>query len=74
MVGPWCRADSPNARAYHLLESLDLGPDLTGSKAVGGLIFTDDPCPGNDYLEVAAEDEIRSASCSAMKGNRKRTV
>ena len=30
VVDPWSRVDSPNARAYHLLESLDLGPDLTG--------------------------------------------
>ena len=54
----WGRVDSPNARAYHLLESLDLGPELTGSKAVGGLIFTDGPCPGNDYLGVSVEDNI----------------
>ena len=58
VVDFWCRADSPNARAYHLLERLDLGPDLTGSKAVGGLVFTDCPCPGNDYLGVAVEDDI----------------
>ena len=58
VLGSWGRVDSPNARAYHLLESLDLGPDLTGSKAVGGLIFTDGPCPGNDYLGVAVEDDI----------------
>tara|TARA_B100000959_G_C14706220_1_gene510890 strand:- start:97 stop:660 length:564 start_codon:yes stop_codon:yes gene_type:complete len=58
VVEPWGRVDSPNARAYHLLESLDLGSDLTGSKAVGGLIFTDGPCPGNDYLGVSVEDNI----------------
>jgi hypothetical protein len=54
----WCRVDSPNARAYRLLENLDLGPDLTGSNAVGGLVFTDCPAPGNNYLGVAVEDEI----------------
>jgi len=58
VVGPWCRVDSPNARAYQLLDSLDLGPDLTGPKAVGGLVFTDCPCPGNDYLGVSVEDDI----------------
>ncbi len=57
----WCRSDSPNARAYRLLESLDLGPVLTGQKAVGGLVFTDGPCPGNDYLGVAVEDEISAS-------------
>ena len=54
----WCRVDSPNARAYRLLENLDLGPDLTGSKAVGGLVFTDCPAPGNDYIGVAVEDDL----------------
>tara|TARA_B110000503_G_scaffold35622_1_gene58213 strand:- start:12544 stop:13107 length:564 start_codon:yes stop_codon:yes gene_type:complete len=57
----WCRSDSPNARAYRLLDSLDLGPVLTGQKAVGGLVFTDGPCPGNDYLGVAVEDEISAS-------------
>ena len=54
----WIRNDSPNAKAYRLLDSLDLGPDLTGPNAVGGLIFTDGPCPGNDYLGVSVVDEI----------------
>ena len=58
VVGPWCRIDSPNARAYHLLDNLDLGPDFSKPKAVGGLLFTDCPCPGNDYLGVSVEDEI----------------
>ena len=54
----WCQFDSPAARAYHLVESLDLGPDLTGPKAVGGLISIDGSCPGVDYLGVTAEDDI----------------
>mgnify|MGYP001356112815 CR=1 FL=1 len=58
VVGAWGQFDSPNARAYHLLESLDLGPDLTGPKAVGGLISIDGSCPGVDYLGVTAEDDI----------------
>ena len=58
VLGSWGRVDSPNARAYHLLESLDLGPDLTGPKAVGGLISIDGSCPGVDYLGVTAEDDI----------------
>ena len=52
------RNDSPSAKAYRLLESLDLGPELTGRDAVGGLIFTDGACPGNDYLGVSAESDI----------------
>ena len=58
VVDAFIRNDSPSAKAYHLLESLDLGPELTGRNAVGGLIFTDGACPGNDYLGVSAESDI----------------
>jgi hypothetical protein len=58
VVESWARSDSPNAQAYHLLESLNLGPDLSGPDAVGGLVFTDCPMPGSDYLGVAAENHI----------------
>jgi hypothetical protein len=58
VVDLWIRTDSPNALAYRLLENLDLGPELTGPVAVGGLIFTDGACPGNDYLGVAVQDDI----------------
>ena len=58
VFGSWGRVDSPNARTYHLLESLDLGPDLTGPKAVGGLSFIDGSRPGCDYLGVTVEDDI----------------
>jgi hypothetical protein len=54
----WCRAESPNALAYRLLEDLDLGPSLSGVNAVGELSFIDGPCPGNDYLGVEAADQI----------------
>ena len=58
VVGAWGQFDSPAARAYHLVESLDLGPDLTGPKAVGELSFIDGSCPGVDYLGVTVEDDI----------------
>jgi hypothetical protein len=59
VIDSWCRVDSPNARAYHLLESLDLGPDLTGPKAVGGLSFIDGTMHRTiDYLGVRVEDDI----------------
>jgi hypothetical protein len=58
VVDRWSRSDSPNAMAYRFLENLDLGPDLKGPNAVGGLVFTDGACPGNDYLGVAVQDEI----------------
>jgi len=58
MIDAFIRTDSANAKAYRMLESLDLGPKLTGPDAVGGLVFTDGACPGNDYLGVAAEDDV----------------
>ena len=59
VFGSWGRVDSPAARAYHLLESLDLGPDLTGPKAGGELNFHDGLNPGaKDYLAVTVEDDI----------------
>ncbi len=58
IVDTWSRIDSPNARAYRLLEDLDLGPDLTGEDAVGEINFIDGPCPGNDYLGVEARSQI----------------
>lgn len=58
VVDSWIRRESPNSKAYYLLDSLDLGPELTGPDAVGGLVFTDGACPGNDYIGVNAEDDI----------------
>ncbi|MHA7816428.1 MAG: hypothetical protein ACX93N_08135 [Pseudohaliea sp.] len=51
----WCREDSPNARAYHLLDSYDLGSLRGhGREKAGEIEFIDGPCPGNDYLGVEA--------------------
>ena len=54
----WLLKYSSNARAYHLLESLDLGPRLCGAKAIGGLDFICGAAPGIDYLGVKAAGEI----------------
>jgi hypothetical protein len=54
----WYYRDSPSARAYRLLEDLDLGSTLEGQDAVGGLRFIDGLHPGNDYFGVLADDEI----------------
>ena len=54
VVDSWSYIDSPNAKAYRLLEDLDLGPNLVGKDAVGEILFIDGPCPGNDYLGVEA--------------------
>lgn len=58
VVDCWAREDSPNAKAYRLLENLDLGPDLVGKDAVGEIRFIDGPCPGNDYLGVEAPTPV----------------
>ena len=54
IIEAWARSESPNARAFHLLEGLDLGPELAGANAVGEIRFIDGACPGNDYLGVEA--------------------
>ena len=54
----WTRNDSPSAKAFRLLRSLNLGPDFNCEEAVGHLDFIDGPCPGNDYLGVQTEDAI----------------
>ena len=53
--------DSPNARAYRLLEDLDLGPQLTGAEAVGEIDFIDGARPGVDYLGVEAPTQLDMA-------------
>jgi hypothetical protein len=54
----WCRKDSPNARAFHLLDGLNIGTDLQHGDLVGGLTYHDGPCPGSDYLAVHAECDV----------------
>ena len=58
VVDTWAYNDSPNARAYRLLEDLGLGPQLTGAEAVGEINFIDGPCPGNDYLGAHAPTQL----------------
>jgi hypothetical protein len=58
VVDTWSYRDSPNARAYRLLEDLDLGPDLTGEDAVGEIKFIEGASPGNDYLGVEAPSQL----------------
>lgn len=54
----WLLKYSSNAKAYHYLWSVDLGPQLGGAKAVGSLNFLCGGAPGVDYLGVHALDEI----------------
>lgn len=55
----WCRNESVQAKAFYLLEDLDIGTTLRGATGeVGGLTFIDGPSPGNDYLGVHADNEL----------------
>jgi len=58
VIDIWARVDSPNARAYRLLENLDLGPDLCGENAVGEIQFIDGDRPGSDYLGAHAPGQL----------------
>ena len=58
VIDTWARSESPNVLAYHLLDGLDLGPELSGTNAVGEIHFIDGSCPGNDYLGVHAADAL----------------
>jgi hypothetical protein len=54
----WTLQHGSAARAYHLLSSLDLGDELTGPNAVGGLEYILGPFPGSNYTAVCAQDEV----------------
>ena len=62
----WARKDSPNARAYHLLEPLDLFDyDDKQGRFIGGLQFIDGYHPGNDYLGVRSSDGLSASLLQA---------
>ena len=54
----WARHESPNAEAYHYLHGLDLGSQLQGATAIGGIRLIDGDCPGSDYLGAEAENAV----------------
>ena len=54
----WVLEDSPAARAYKYLESLDLGPQLQGPDAVGGLDFKEDSNMVSYWRYVTPRDEV----------------
>ena len=54
----WNRKDSPSAKAYRLLDDLDLGLDFDGKDPVGHLEFIDGPNPCSNYLGVQTEDPV----------------
>ena len=62
----WARKDSPNARAYRLLEPLDLFDyDDKQGRFIGGLQFIDGCHPGNDYLGVRSSDGLSASLLQA---------
>jgi len=58
VIDCWGMKDSPNARAYRLLDGLDLGHQFAGPDAVGTLEFIEGPCPGSNYVGVEAADQL----------------
>ena len=62
----WARKDSSNARAYRLLEPLDLFDyDDKQGRFIGGLQFIDGCHPGNDYLGVRSSDGLSASLLQA---------
>lgn len=62
----WARKDSSNARAYQLLEPLDLFDyDDKQGRFIGGLQFIDGCHPGNDYLGVRSGDGLSASLLQA---------
>jgi len=55
----WGMRHGPSARAYHLLQSLDLGPTLGGPGVVGGLDFLEESnMAGFRWLAVSPQNEV----------------
>ena len=52
----WGRAESPNARAFGVLDQLRFTAGSDESNALSGITFFDGPSPGSDYLGVQADD------------------
>ena len=58
VLDPWSMHDSPNALAHSYLQSLDLGPKLTGPNAVGSLDFFEDSNMVSCWRGVRYEDDV----------------
>ena len=50
--------DSPSAQAYHMLQKLDLGKELAGPEAVGGLDFVQESNMTSTWVSARARDEV----------------
>ena len=59
VMDQWLLHHGPSARAYHYLQSLDLGRALRGPNAVGGLDFLEEwNMAGSNWVAVSPQDEI----------------
>jgi hypothetical protein len=54
----WLSRYSPSARAFRLLEKVELDSELNGRRALGGLDFVDGQYPGSYDRWVDAEDAL----------------
>jgi hypothetical protein len=54
----WSRNDAPAAKAYRLLDDIDLGSEFGGDNPVGHLEFMDGPNLCNNYLGAQTEDPV----------------
>jgi hypothetical protein len=54
----WDLHDGPLAKGYHLLEHLDLGPELSGPDAVGGIELIQGQYPGSNDTWAQADDLV----------------
>ena len=54
----WFMDEGPQARAFHLLQSLDLGKDLTGPNAVGGLDFVKEANMVSSWVSARVDDDV----------------
>ena len=61
----WARHASPNALAYHYLDTLDLGPEFGRGKGAGDVRLIDGFHPGNETLWAEVPDLL---SISLLQG------
>ena len=54
----WFLHEGPQARAYHFLQTLDLGQALTGPNAVGGLDFVQEANMTSSWVSARVENEV----------------
>ena len=57
-IDAWGFTKSPHAKAYRLLENLDLGAEFESPDPVGEIQFIDGPCPGSDYFAAHAANAV----------------